>query len=61
MLLGTVVAAIAVDDFLVAAERPRAMDEFEKALKAKYNINSWEVRSGIYDGTYTTKTMAVWH
>lgn len=29
---------IAVDDFLVAAETPKAMDELEKALHAKYNI-----------------------
>lgn len=35
MTSGTVVAAIAVDDFLVATETPKAMNEFETALRAK--------------------------
>lgn len=38
MQSGTVVAAIAVDDFLVAVEMPEAMDAFDKALRAKYKI-----------------------
>lgn len=33
-----VIAAIAVDDFLVAAQTPATMDEFDEALKMKYNI-----------------------
>lgn len=38
MPAGSVIAAIAVDDFLVTAETNEAMDQFTQALKVKYDI-----------------------
>lgn len=35
---GDVIAAIAIDDFLVTAQNNRAMDEFYNVMKTRYNI-----------------------
>lgn len=37
---GTVISAVAVEDFLFAAETTKATEEFEAALKTKYDIKT---------------------
>lgn len=38
MQAGTVIAAVAIDDFIVAAENTKAMDQFYAAMKERYDI-----------------------
>lgn len=35
---GTIIAAVAIDDFIVAAETEAAMNEFYEAMKERYDI-----------------------
>lgn len=42
MQTGTVIAAIAVEDFLVTAYTQEAMEDFQNAMKPKYNIKRLE-------------------